>query len=234
MAAANEVQFLLSYIHVDKSQTAVASAALQKFSTSIQSSYSADGNRVRSFALQRDGAFYSNQFALFLAANSTDLLNQVIAGAEYNALLAEIESVKIAPTVVKTFKWVSQAHSSHLDNVDSLLSQRNADAPFLFTVTHLDVIPSIVGNVDRAFGLLTGEGSSVIGSAAESGCIMFCALQQSDRANHFTFVQAWQSDAKKAAYDHAGAKAFKEQFFACGPLVGGCVWDEQFCRLLAE
>jgi hypothetical protein len=40
--------------------------------------------------------------------------------------------------------------------------------------------------------------------------------------------QGWASGQHKAQYDESGASAFKEQFYGLGPLVGGCVWDEQF------
>ena len=45
--------------------------------------------------------------------------------------------------------------------------------------------------------------------------------------------QGWASGQHKAHYDEGAARAFKEQFYSMGPLVGGCVWDEQFhCRAL--
>jgi hypothetical protein len=31
-----------------------------------------------------------------------------------------------------------------------------------------------------------------------------------------------------ARVDESGASALKEQFYGLEPLVGGCVWDEQF------
>jgi hypothetical protein len=38
------------------------------------------------------------------------------------------------------------------------------------------------------------------------------------------FCQGWTT----SQYNDGDAKAFKEQLYGLGPLVGGCPWDEQF------
>lgn len=104
------------------------------------------------------------------------------------------------------------------------------DTAAIVTVTHLDVIPSIAGNMAGATIDLTEAQTTALGAA---GVCDFFALQQLDRVNHFCIVQVWVSADTKASYDEAPMTvAFKDAFYARGPCMGGCPWDEQFCRIV--
>lgn len=222
-----DAQFLVAYIHVSRSSAAAAAAAIRAFKTA------AEAQERRVACLQREGTAYSNQFVVFIAAGRPSDLLQCTESAAFATLKSDIDALRIAPTVIKSFRSVADVPL----NIEKLTRHfaRTDESGFsdIFSVSHLDVIPSIPGNVDRALALLTREVSALNAAQQQQpepggdGCFMFFGLQQTDRANHFTLVQGWTSSASKIAYDESGAKAFKEQFYSTGPLVGGCPWDEQ-------
>ncbi len=188
MQPADDAQFIVSYIHVAKSCAAAAVDALRSF----HSASSSDACHIA--CLQREGDSYLGQYVLFIFAQSPLLLLQCTSSAAFAALTAAIDAMRVAPLIVKRFRSV--ATSAPVD-AREMVRHFTGSSAALFTVTHLDVIPSIPGNVDRAHALLQHEVSSLNGlqqqqqhaSSCIDGCFMFFGLQQTDRANHFTLVQ---------------------------------------------
>jgi hypothetical protein len=219
MQPGDDARFLVCYIHVAKQSTSAVIDAMRSF-RAVSSS-----ETCHVACLQRDGDCYSNQFVIFIAANDPAQLVHCTASSSFVALSGAIDAARIAPTIIKKFRSVTSGSPSH----SSEFMRHTAGASSaIFSVTHLDVIPSIPGNVDRAVALLAKEASARQELRGVDGCFMFFGLQQTDRANHFSFVQGWSSTEVKSAYDEGAAMAFKEEFYGMGPLVGGCPWDEQF------
>lgn len=159
----------------------------------LRSFHSASSSNACHIAcLQREGDSYSGQYILFIFAQAPLLLLQCTSSAAFAALTAAIDAVRVAPLIVKRFRSV--VTSAPVD-AREMVRHFTGSSAALFTVTHLDVIPSIPGNVDRAHALLRHEVSSLNGlqqqhaSRCIDGCFMFFGLQQTDRANHFTLVQ---------------------------------------------
>lgn len=221
MQPVDDARFLICYVHVAKQSTSAVIDAMRAFRAMSSS------ETCHIACLQRDGDCYSNQFVVFIAANDPPQLLQCTASSSFTALSSAIDAARIAPTIIKKFRSITADSPSH----SSEFARHTEGASLAaFSVTHLDVIPSIAGNVDRAVALLAREASARQQRRGLDGCFMFFGLQQTDRANHFSFVQGWTSSEVKSGYDEGAAMAFKEEFYGLGPLVGGCPWDEQFHR----
>jgi quinol monooxygenase YgiN len=97
---------------------------------------------------------------------------------------------------------------------------KNAARPAaIYVVTHVDVIPP---GKDACMAALDAMS---IDTANDPGNIGYQVLQQANRSNHFTVVEAWSS--KKALDAHAMAahtRSFREQL---APLAGA-LYDERF------
>jgi quinol monooxygenase YgiN len=93
----------------------------------------------------------------------------------------------------------------------------------VFVVTHVDVIPS---NTDLAVELLQTLASA---SRGEDGSVRFDVLVQSNRGNHMTVVEAWESpESREEHYGAAHTKTFRGSLF---PL-SGALYDERLYRAL--
>jgi hypothetical protein len=156
MQPADDAQFIVSYINVAKSCAAASVDALRSF----HSASSSDACHIA--CLQREGDSYSGQYVLFIFALAPLLLLQCTSSAPFAALTAAIDALCVAPLIVKRFRSI--ATSAPVDAREMVCHFTGSSAA-LFTVTHLDFIPSIPGNVDRALALLQHEVSSVTWAA---------------------------------------------------------------------
>ena len=90
-------------------------------------------------------------------------------------------------------------------------------------VTHVDTIPG--GQAD-APALLRRLAQA---SRMERGCLRFDVLQHSMRANHFTVIEAWQS--QKAIDTHAEAAHTKKYRDGLAPIAGSPL-DERIYKVI--
>jgi autoinducer 2-degrading protein len=93
----------------------------------------------------------------------------------------------------------------------------------VYVVTHVDVIP--LGK-DECLGLLKAMS---IDTPKDTGNISYEVLQQANRANHFTVIEAWRD--KKALDSHAMAahtRSFRESLSP----IAGALYDERFYKAL--
>ncbi len=215
-------RFLLVYFSVAASHV---SSTRDVLTAHVQELRTNEG--VTAVLVQRTGgAPYNQQFNVFVVWPSQAALDSHLTSRAYADLLSQLHPHRSAPPIVKSFKRLP---TSSFAAAASPLPWSN-DAEAIVTVTHLDVIPSIAGNVAGATSDLTEAQAAAL---AAPGVHDFFALQQLDRANHFSFVQVWTSITVKANNDEAPATvAFKDAFYARGPCVGGCPWDEQYCRIV--
>ena len=100
-------------------------------------------------------------------------------------------------------------------------SQRRADA--IYVVTHVDVIPAGKDDCMAALKAMSAD------TANDSGNISYDVLQQANRANHFTVVEAW---ADRMSFDaHAMAvhtRAFRDKLAP----IAGALYDERVYKAL--
>jgi quinol monooxygenase YgiN len=97
-----------------------------------------------------------------------------------------------------------------------------ARSPGIYVVTHVDTAPP----QGDAPGMLTRLAEA---SRKDEGNLRFDVLQHTTRANHFTIVEAWQS--QRALDTHAAAahtKRFREELHA----VSGSPLDERLYKII--
>ena len=100
-------------------------------------------------------------------------------------------------------------------------SEPTADA--VYAVTHVDVTPN---NVDPALEHLQAMAAASLTEAANE---RFEVLVQSNRSNHFSVVERWESaQAQMEHIDASHSRAFRESLY---PL-SGALYDERLYRAL--
>jgi len=93
----------------------------------------------------------------------------------------------------------------------------------IYVVTHVDVIPAGKDDCMAALKAMS------VDTANDSGNISYEVLQQSNRGNHFTVIEAWTN--RKALDAHAMAahtRAFREKISP----VAGALYDERIYKAL--
>ncbi len=99
--------------------------------------------------------------------------------------------------------------------------ERRSDT--ILVVTHVDVIPPGKDDCMAALKAMSTD------TANDSGNISYEVLQQANRANHFTVVEAWTD--RKALDDHAQAahtRAFRQKLSP----IAGALYDERLYKAL--
>lgn len=97
----------------------------------------------------------------------------------------------------------------------------NGSADIIYVVTHIDVVPT---GKDACLQGLQAMSSDTV---KEPGNISYQALQQANRSNHFTVIEAWRN--MKAAQAHAMAehtRAFRAKLVP----IAGALYDERFYK----
>jgi quinol monooxygenase YgiN len=105
--------------------------------------------------------------------------------------------------------------------VGPVKSESRSDA--IYVVTHVDVIPPSKDDCIAALKAMSTD------TAKDPGNISYEVLQQANRPNHFTVVEAWTT--RKALDAHAMAahtRAFREKL---SPMAGA-LYDERFYKAL--
>jgi quinol monooxygenase YgiN len=93
----------------------------------------------------------------------------------------------------------------------------------LYVVTHVDVIPPGKDDCMAALKAMS------VDTANDPGNISYEVLQQANRGNHFTVVEAWTD--RKALDDHAAAahtRAFRDKLSP----IAGALYDERIYQAL--
>jgi autoinducer 2-degrading protein len=93
----------------------------------------------------------------------------------------------------------------------------------IYVVTHVDVVPP---GKDDCLALLKAMS---IDTPKDTGNISYEVLQQANRSNHFTVIEAWTG--RKALDSHAMA-AHTRSFRASLSPIAGALYDERFYKIL--
>jgi quinol monooxygenase YgiN len=105
------------------------------------------------------------------------------------------------------------------------LAQGKNESPSgaIYVLTHVDVIPAGKDDCMAALKAMS------VDTASDAGNISYEVLQQANRGNHFTVIEAWTS--RKALEAHAMAahtRAFREKISP----VAGALYDERIYKAL--
>jgi len=101
--------------------------------------------------------------------------------------------------------------------------KRDSQSGAVYVVTHVDVIPAGKDDCMAALKAMS------VDTANDPGNISYEVLQQSNRGNHFTVIEAWTN--RKALDAHAMAahtRAFREKISP----VAGALYDERIYKAL--
>ena len=101
--------------------------------------------------------------------------------------------------------------------------KNESQASAIHVLTHVDVIPAGKDDCMAALKAMS------IGTVSDAGNISYEVLQQANRPNHFTIIEAWAN--KKALDAHAMAphtRAFRERLTP----IAGALYDERFYKAL--
>ena len=199
-------RYVITYLEVMPTAVADGAALAREMREAIRQEV---GN-LRSEALQRVGR--TNQFVLLTTWKDQAALDghaKLPATARFEEKLKPIENAPADERV--TFPLA----------VGPLPASLGADT--VLAVTHVDVIPT---QREMTAALLKAHAED---GRAEPGNLRFEALTQTNRGNHFTVIEAWQSrDAVQTHGMTAAARTFRDKV---APAIGA-LYDERFYKAL--
>jgi quinol monooxygenase YgiN len=205
MALAQNVSFYaVTYIEVGPILSKVGAAALRTYGSAARKD---DGNMGIDLLQRIDEP---NQFVVISAWVDQKAFEAHLTKDHTKTMQAKIADIDAAPADTRTHHALSVAPiKPGRDNV--------------VVVTHVDVIPPQKDNGAAALKQLAAD------SRSHSGNLQFDVLQQTDRANHFTVIEAWNS---RGAFNvHVMQKSTREFRAKLAPM-SGALYDERIYKLL--
>jgi len=132
-----------------------------------------------------------------------------------------------APTLKFRDKLKSIADAPYDERINNALyvaqGKNESWSGAIYVLTHVDVIPAGKDDCMAALKAMS------VDTAADAGNISYEVLQQANRGNHFTVIEAWTD--RKALDTHAMAahtRAFRDKL---GP-IAGALYDERIYQAL--
>lgn len=198
--------YLATYVDVMPNAVAPGAALLKRYRDASRKD---DGN-LRSDLLQEIAR--PNRFVILEAWQDKAALDGHAGAAATVQFRDKLKGIENAPLDerVNNALYIGQGKSA---------SRTGA----VYAVTHVDVIPA--GKDDTMAALKTMS----VDTANDPGNISYEVLQQVNRGNHFTVIEAWTDT--KSADAHAMAahtRAFREKLTP----VAGALYDERFYKAL--
>jgi quinol monooxygenase YgiN len=199
-------RYVITYLEVMPTATADGAALAREMRDAMRREV---GN-LRGEALQRIGR--TNQFVLLTAWKDQAALDAHAKLAPTARMDDKLKPIENAPADERVTFPLS---------VGPLPASLGADA--VLVVTHVDVIPP---QREMTAALLKSHAED---GRHESGNLRFEALTQTNRQNHFTVIEAWQSrDAARAHGMTAATRTFRDKV---APAIGA-LYDERFYKAL--
>jgi quinol monooxygenase YgiN len=202
--AQSDPAYFVTYVEVLPTAIAPAAALLKKYR---DASFHQDGN-LREEALQELDR--PNRFAIIEAWRDKAAIDAHAHSPATTEFRDQLKAIQAAPydERVNTALYVGQGKS-----------QSGA----LYVVTHVDVIPP--GKDD----CLAALKAMSVDTAADPGNISYEVLQQANRGNHFSVLEAWTN--RKALDGHAAATHTRD-FRAKLTPIAGALYDERIYKAL--
>ena len=205
-AAQNSAAYIVTYVEVVPTAVTPAIALLKKYR---DASVHQDGN-LREEVLQEQER--PNRFAIVEAWRDKaafDAHSQSPATTEFRD---KLKADQAAP------------YDERINNALYVGQGKNeARSGALYVVTHVDVIPPGKDDCMAALKAMS------VDTAADPGNISYEVLQQVNRGNHFSVVEAWTN--RKAIDGHAAA-AHTRDFRAKLTPIAGALFDERIYKAL--
>ena len=202
--AQSNAVYIATYVEVMPDAVASGAALLKQYRAA---SLKEEGN-LRADALQETER--PNRFVLVEAWRDTAALDAHEKNASTTTMRDKLKPIADAPYDERIN---GELYVSHGKN--------ESQSGTVYVVTHVDVIPP--GKDDCMAGLKAMS----IDTANDPGNISYQVLQQANRGNHFTVVEAWTN--RKVLDAHAMAahtRAFREKLVP----IGGALYDERIYK----
>ena len=203
---ANAMIYVAGYVEVMPTEARAAGALLRQYRDAARKQ---DGN-LRSEVVQRLGQ--KNHFVVLETWKDK-------AAFDANAKAAHVTEFRDKLKAIQNTPYDERVHVAlSAGPVDGGLGRHG-----VVVVTHVDVIPP---RKDDGVAAVTQLGDD---SRKESGNLRFEVVQQTNRANHFTVIEAWKS--RKAFEAHSMAahtRAFRDKLTP----MSGALYDERLYRPL--
>ena len=204
--AQNNAAYLATYVEVMPNADLPGVALLKQYR---DASFKEDGN-LRAEALAEIDR--PNRFVVVEAWRdkaSLDAHGQSVATLKFRDKLKPIADAPYDERI-NTALYVTQ-------------SKNESQSGTIYVLTHVDVIPAGKDDCMAALKAMS------VDTASDAGNISYEVLQQSNRGNHFTVIEAWIS--RKALDAHAMAahtRAFREKLSP----IAGALYDERIYKAL--
>jgi quinol monooxygenase YgiN len=197
--AADALVYTATYVEVAPPSTSQASALLRQYAEAIRK----DAGHVRADVLQRTDR--PNQFVILATWKDQQALDAHRAAAPTTDTMGKLKPMLTSPNDERVHLALSVGPAATASGA-------------VWVVTHVDVIPPRKDDAVTALKQLAED------SRRDPGHVRFDVVQQTNRPNHFTVVEAWRD---RAAFDAHGmaphVKRFREQL---GPM-SGSLYDER-------
>jgi quinol monooxygenase YgiN len=193
--------FSVTYVEAMPTSTADGITLLKRYREATRQ----ENGNVRCEVVQRIGQ--SNQFVILTVWKNQTVFEAHGQGANLRDMREKIAAIRNAPTDERVHTGLS---------VGPLDSKAARGA--LYVVTHVDVIPP---RKDDGVAALKQLGDD---SRTADGNLRFEVVQQTNRPNHFTVVEVWQS--AKAVEAHSMATTTRQFRDKLAPATGA-LYDER-------
>jgi quinol monooxygenase YgiN len=198
--------YLVTYVEVLPGAIAPATALLKKYR---DGSFHEDGN-LRADVLQE--LERPTRFAVIEAWRDKAALDAHGQSTGTTEFRDKLKTVAAAP------------YDERINNALYVAQGKNeSQTGAIYVVTHVDVIPPGKDDCMAALKAMS------IDTAADAGNISYEVLQQVNRGNHFTVLEAWTN--RKAIEGHAMA-AHTREFPAKPTPIAGALYDERMYKAL--
>jgi quinol monooxygenase YgiN len=204
--AQDDPAYLVTYIEVLPNTSAPAMALLKKYR---DASFHEDGN-LRADVLQE--LERPTRYAVIEAWRDRAALDAHGQSGSTTEFRDKLKTIAAAP------------YDERINNPLYVAQGKNeSQAGAIYVVTHVDVIPPGKDDCMAALKAMSAD------TAADAGNISFEVLQQANRSNHFTVLEAWTN--RKALDGHAIAAHTREFRGKLTP-IAGALYDERIYKAL--
>jgi quinol monooxygenase YgiN len=199
------ILYAVSYVEVMPSSEGAAVAALRQYRDTSRK----EAGYVRFEVFEQIGR--PGHFAIIEMWTDQGTFDAHGMAAPTRQLVSALQPIRVSDHDQRLYKTLSIGAGPEM-----------ARSPGIYVVTHVDTAPP----QGDAPGMLTRLAEA---SRKDEGNLRFDVLQHTTRANHFTIVEAWQS--QRALDTHAAAahtKRFREELHA----VSGSPLDERLYKII--
>ncbi len=204
--AADALLYTVTYVEVGPPSTAKGAALLRRYREATRK----DEGNLRVEVLQRIDR--PNQFVVLAVWKTQQAFEAHVAGTPAADLRAQLQSLVSSPNDERLHTGLAVGSASVASGAGTI-----------YVVTHVDVIPP---RKDDGLALLKQLAED---SRKDPGSSGFDVMQQTNRPNHFTVVEAWKD---RSAFDAHSMAPHTRRFREGLAPMSGALYDERLYMAL--